>query len=128
MGAPEVDARTRLCVVLAENETKFYGNAAAFRTLAAWMHWLASSPEEEHYELHMRWHLEPFDSKETGEPRRVWVFSELDPTQEGPGARNEKGYLQTEFTFMVVEDSDLDALVAATRQQATERCEKQRDE
>jgi hypothetical protein len=128
MSPPKLINGARVCVVLSERETKFYGNSEGLRVLGDWMHWLASAPEEEHYEFHLRWHLEAYESRETGEPHQVWVLSELDPAREGQGARNERGYHQTEFSFMIVQDSDLDALAAAVRQQAAERCGKEHDE
>jgi hypothetical protein len=57
MPYPKNDPRTEVCVVVSRDGVTIYGNAAAFRTLAKWMLWIAKADESEHYECHLGWHL-----------------------------------------------------------------------
>ena len=98
----------RLAVAAGADHTTVHGNRAAFRTLARWMNWLAESKASEHYEMHIPWHLESPYRKGT----KVMVQMPSRGKASRPAAN---GF---ELTFIVVTESELDAMFPRPRRRA----------
>jgi hypothetical protein len=96
MAYPKTDRATRLRIVKSRNGVMVYGNKSAFRTLARWMSWLGDSAADEHYEVHIPWHLQsPFAKN-----NRVEIFNE---SGKGGLKRNHR----FEITFMVLNQTEI---------------------
>jgi len=89
-------ARTDICITVEKEGVWLYGNAAAFRQFASHMTRLARSAPQEHYELHVRWHLGSHSK------HRNAVFVLMDEASRRIHKRED-----FEVTFMVVEPSDM---------------------
>jgi len=98
MAYPKSDRSMQLRIIADKQGTRLYGNAAAFRTFARWMTWLAKSDPQEHYELHVPWHLQ---SPLSNSPK-VKVLRSL-------GRKKD-----FEVTFMMVKAGELKELSRAT--------------
>jgi hypothetical protein len=101
--APQRDPRLRICIVQRRDGVTLYGNRAAFRNLARWMEWLAEAPRGEHYECHVRWHLERQSERSASHVPRIWLL--MDPELVDVCDR------ESEVTFMVTEKDELDRLL-----------------
>jgi hypothetical protein len=105
MPYPKNDPKTEVCVVASRDGVTIYGNAAAFRTLAKWMSWIAKSDESEHYECHVGWHLR----KHYARSPNVSVL--FDATMSRAVAkRSERTGVPFEVTFMAVTKRDVVSL------------------
>ena len=96
-----------------------YGNRQAFTELASWLTWIAKHDPSEHYECHLRWHMESEEVKFDGKrPSNVWVNFESGLAevfdQEGQIDKNTRqaGF---EVTFMAVTEQQLDEMGKAER-------------
>jgi hypothetical protein len=91
-----VHSKTDVCLTVEAGGVWVYGNREAFRKLAERMALLARSKPAEHYELHVKWHLQSHFSK------RKAVFLLLDEPSRSVHSRED-----FELTFMVAEPADL---------------------
>lgn len=92
---------TELCIVVHKDGVKFYGNPAAFRSLAQWMTWLGNSKSSEHYDFHVPFHLISDASLKGQSKQNVWCVR--DDRSRKPSRKRE----EFDVNFMVVEGSDL---------------------
>jgi len=101
-------------VLLQPNETTVCANPAGFKALGNWMAWLAKSNPEQHFHLHLLWHLESQESRFDGvRPKNVWVLrspSDHQVKQEPPEGMEAVDF---EITFQVIGEQELDELAAA---------------
>jgi hypothetical protein len=117
MELPRQIPGTRLCIAVGTGGVTLYGNPAALRTMAQYLLWAADADPAEHYECHVRWHLQSdacrFDGKR---PLDVWTLVDAGLAQSIPpsplvpsveAVAQQEGF---EVTFMAVEESDLDVL------------------
>ncbi len=91
-----VRRKTDVCLTVEAGGVWVYGNPEAFRRIAERMTLLARSKPAEHYELHVKWHLQSHFTK------RNAVFLLLDEPSRAVHSRED-----FELTFMVAEPADL---------------------
>lgn len=91
-----------MCIVVHKDGIKFYGNPAAFRSLAQWMLWLGDSKASEHYDFHLPSHLLSDASLSGKSKKNVWVRTD------GISLRmSSKKQESFDVNFMVVQKDDL---------------------
>ena len=107
MTKPAVLRDSRVCIVETRDDLIVYGNSPAFRSFAKWMEWIADSPPDEHYEVHLIWEL--LASFEQDSPQSVAVCSIRDESCDREGGMK-FGYEGRELTFMHLAESELERL------------------
>ncbi len=117
MERPRQVPGTRLCIAVRKDGVTLYGNPAALRTMAQHLLWAADADPAEHYECHVRWHLQSDACRyEAKRPLDVWTLVDADLARSirvSPLGSDTDSEIQEEgfeVTFMAVEESDLDAL------------------
>ncbi len=116
MTQPKRIEGARLCLSLTRSGLKAYGNRESLTELARWLDWIAQHDPAEHFECHVRWHLEDEESKFEGKrPSNVWVVTEGDlagvfeQEVQIDETTRQAGF---ELTFMAVTENDLDEMAA----------------
>jgi hypothetical protein len=109
MDRPNRAPGARLCIAVRKQGVTLYGNAAAMRSLAEYLLWIASSDPAQHYECHVSWELQSeeclFDNKR---PLDVWALTEPSLTRHvTTGGTPGEAF---DVNFMAVEEGDLDVL------------------
>jgi len=107
MSYPDVTKETEICVAVRREGVTLYGNRAAFRSLSRWLSWIADSDPKEHFECHLLWNFNSYESKVGEEPPRVWVLYDKETAST---FQHQPDECEFEVTFMAVERSDLDKL------------------
>ena len=108
MGYPKIIDGTKICITIKKEGIKVYGNRQAFKSLIKWMSWIVESDEKEHYEYHLPWNFESYESLENRELRNVWVlFDEKTNALFNKSSEEENMNI---LTFMAVENKDLSEL------------------
>ena len=108
MPYPKEIPGVQFCIRVSSDGVTVYGNRKAFQAFARWMSWIAKSPEGEHYECHLPWHLRSKSSLKTAEPENVWVV--MDKEVNLAFKRKPPNHAGFDLNFMMVEQSDLDHL------------------
>jgi hypothetical protein len=84
--------------------------------LGLWIAWLAESPPDENYHLHVLWHLESEASRFEGvRPKNVWFLKEPEEAQQRDLGKFPQEAIPVEFevTLMVLTETQLDELAEA---------------
>jgi hypothetical protein len=108
MPYPKKIPGVQFCIRVSEDGVTVYGNKKAFQAFTRWMAWIAKSPEHEHYECHLPWHLRSMSSLNGTEPENVWVV--MDKKVKSAFTRKSRSHAGFDLSFMMVEQSDLDHL------------------
>jgi len=114
MKQPQRVEGARLCLSVSKDGVKAYGNRESFTSLARWLEWIAAHDPSEHFECHVRWHLEDEESKFQGKrPQNTWVKMEGDVAAvfeqelQLDADTRQDGF---ELTFMAVTEQELDTM------------------
>jgi hypothetical protein len=108
MAYPKEVAGAQFCIRVSVDGVTVYGNRKAFKAFTRWMTWIANSPEREHYECHLPWHLQSKSSLQGKEPKNVWVM--MDKHVRPLFGQRDRGHAGFDLNFMMVEQSDLGRL------------------
>lgn len=108
MPYPKEIPGVQFCIRVSSNGVTVYGNRKAFQAFARWMSWIGKSPEREHYECHLPWHLRSKSALKGTNPENVWVV--MDKEVKLAVNRKTRNHAGFDLNFMMVEQSDLDRL------------------
>lgn len=108
MPYPKEISGVQFCICVSVDGVTVYGNRKAFKAFTRWMTWISNSPEHEHYECHLPWHLQSKSSLRGKEPSNVWIV--MDNKIESTFKRKDRSHAGFDLNFMMVEQSDLDRL------------------
>jgi hypothetical protein len=108
MDRPTKASGVRLCIAVRKQGVTLYGNAAAMRSLAEHLLWIANSDPAEHFES-QSWQLQSdaclFESKR---PLDVWTLVESSLAKHVTNGQVHGEAF--DINFMAVEEGDLDEL------------------
>lgn len=91
-----------------------YGNKVAFKKMAEYFEWMASSDPSDHYELHSLMYLEDDASKFEGKEIKN-VYALFDKKTKGAFFKKTKNLCGFELTFMMVPENELDEMDACQK-------------
>lgn len=97
----------KICVIISKEGIKVYGNRQAFKYLAGWLNQLAKSPKNAYHECHAALDLQTSSSLFGDGPKNIWFL--FDATT-FPLFKKKIRNKDFEFTFMVVEEKDLETM------------------
>jgi hypothetical protein len=104
----------RVCVLEHPDEIVVCANSQGFKSLGAWIAWLADSKPEELYHFHLLGFLESEASKfEGARPSNVWFLRTPSSHQVSSSPPDGWNAVPFEVTFQVLTDSALDELATA---------------
>lgn len=108
MPYPKEIPGAQFCIRVSVDGVTVYGNRKAFQAFTLWMSWIEKSPEHEHYECHLPWHLRSKSSSNGKESENVWVVMDKEVKSMFKGKiQSHAGF---DLNFMMVEQSDLNRL------------------
>jgi hypothetical protein len=100
----------RLCISVATDGVKVYGDSEAFKLLASKLIRIAHTKPSEHFEIHTLFHLQDYASVKNEESEaRIWTIVDSDLEASFPVLDGQIGF---ELTYMIVTESELDSLQA----------------
>ena len=108
MAYPKEVTGAQFCLRVSVDGITVYGNRNAFKAFTRWMAWIANSPEREHYECHLLWHLQSKSSLQGKMPKNVWVL--MDKHVKPLFVPREPDHAGFDLSFMMVQQSELDLL------------------